>query len=197
MTEPSHALRLLLGTRPPRADAERNLNSLLAATKQIVLDGELNPSAAQIADAAGVGVGTLYRRTLGKGTLLAAAVIDLLDEVCERATLAATGESWSAFEQFALDYLRIRKITCSITHALEDEFDGGVADAKKRTRKAFEVLTRRLHESGIVDPDVDAADLMVLLASIDVTEDTLGLSPNPKRRQRVVQRMLAGIRTGH
>lgn len=191
----SHALTLLLGSRPARADAERNVGALLAATRGFVVAGELNPSAAQIADVAGVGVGTLYRRALGKEALLAAAVIDLLDEVCEQATDTATGESWGAFEEFAIGYLRIREITCAITHALESEFDGGVTQAKKRTRAAFETLAEQLHETGLIDDDVDAADLMVLLASIDVTDDTLGLAPSEERRQRVATRMLASLRT--
>ncbi len=194
MPTASHALALLIGEHPPRADAERNVSALLAATKEFVIGGELNPSAAQIAEAAGVGVGTLYRRALGKEALLAAAVIDLLDEVCEQATTEATGSSWDEFERFAMAYLRVREITCPITHALEAEFDGGVAEVKRRARQAFEVLTRRLHDAGLLDPTVDTADLMVLLASIDLTDDTLGLAPNEERQQRVVRRLLGSLR---
>lgn len=194
MTTGSHALTLLLGPHRPRADAERNAHALLAATRELVAGGQLNPSAVQIANAAGVGVGTLYRRALGKEALLAAAVIDLLDEVCDRATSEATGASWDEFERFALDYLRIRAITCSITHALEGEFDGGVAEAKKRTTVAFDTLAQRLHDARLLDATVDAADLMVLLASIDVTDDTLGLTPSEERRQRVLRRMLGSLR---
>lgn len=194
MTESSHALTLLLGDTPPRADAERNVEALLTATREFVLAGELNPSAAQLAAAAGVGVGTLYRRALGKEALLAAAVIDLLDEVSARASREATGASWPAFEEFAIDYLRIREITCSLTHSLDGEFDGGVAGAKRRARAAFETLTARLHAAGLLAEEVDAAELMVLLASIDITDDTLGLTPNRKRRERVARRMLASLR---
>lgn len=194
MTETSHALSLLVGAEPPRADAERNVAALLAATREFVLAGELDPSAAEIARAAGVGVGTLYRRALGKEALLAAAVIDLLDGVCRQSADEATAASWPAFEEFAIDYLRIREITCSITHSLEGEFDGGVADAKQRTRAAFQTLTKRLHTAGLLEADVDAAELMVLLASIDITDDTLGLRPNRKRREKVARRMLGSLR---
>lgn len=192
MSDTSHAVRLLVGAHPPRADAERNVGALLTATRGFVTSGELNPSAAQIAEAAGVGVGTLYRRALGKEALLAAVVIDLLDEVCESAKGA--GDSWAAFEQFAIDYIRIREVTCSITHALDRELDGGLAEAKKRTRIAFESLTRRLKDARLLDARLEAADLMVLLASIDITDDTLGLEPDEARRQRVVRRLLSSLR---
>lgn len=195
MDTSSHALSLLLGTHPPRADAERNVGALLSAARQLVLDGELDPSAAEIASAAGVGIGTLYRRALGKEALLAAAVIELLDEVCERAASETTSSSWEGFERFATDYLRIREVTCSITHALDGEFDGGVAEAKLRTRSAFEQLTARLKDAGILDASVGAEELMVVLASIDLTEDTLGLEPDLDRRQRVARRLLGSLRT--
>lgn len=194
MSTQPHALSLLFGDRRPRADAERNLGALLAATRELILAGDLNPSAAQIAAAAGVGVGTLYRRALGKEALLAAAVIDLLDDVCERAIDPTASQSWDGFEHFAIEYLRIREVTCSINHALEGEFDGSVADAKRRTRAAFETLAERLHEAGLIVDEVDAADLMVLLASIDITDDTLGLAPDDPRRDRVTRRMLASLR---
>ncbi|ALJ18412.1 TetR/AcrR family transcriptional regulator [Microbacterium sp. No. 7] len=194
MTGSSHALALLLGERPPRADAERNVSALLEATRELVIDGDLNPSAAQIAGAAGVGVGTLYRRALSKEALLAAAVIDLLDDVCEAADAHDTSASWEGFEAFAIEYLRIREITCSITHALEEEFDGGVSAAKERTRAAFTRLTQRLRDGNYLDKAVDAADLMVLMASIDITDETLGLDPDNARRQRVVRRLLSSLR---
>jgi AcrR family transcriptional regulator len=193
MSDTSHALRLLVGPHPPRADAERNVSALLTATRGFVAAGELNPSAAQIAEAAGVGVGTLYRRALGKEALLAAVVIELLDEVCERAKDQA-GESWAEFERFAIDYIRIREVTCSITHALDRELDGGLADAKRRTRAAFESLTRRLQDAQVLDAIIEPADLMVVLASIDLTVDTLGLEPDEARRQRVVRRLLSSLR---
>ena len=37
-------------------------------------------------------------------------------------------------------------------------------------------------------------ELMVLLASIDITDDTLGLRPNRKRREKVARRMLGSLR---
>lgn len=194
MTSRSSARELLLGDRPPRADAERNVEALLRATRRLVIAGDLNPTAAQIAADAGVGVGTLYRRADRKEMLLAAVLVDLLDEVSTSATEVTTSASWAAFKDFAQEYIRIRQVTCKINHALESEFDGAVAAAMDRTREAFGVLAGRLHDAELLDRDVSAEDLMILLASVEITETTLGLRPDAERRHRILDRILDSLR---
>lgn len=194
MPSTSSARDLLLGEQPPRADAERNVDALLRATRDFVIAGDLNPTAAQIAATAGVGVGTLYRRAVRKEMLLAAVLVDLLDEVSANAMDVATSSSWAAFKVFALEYIRIRQVTCKINHALEAEFDGAVAAAMGRTRKAFSVLADRLHNARILDKNVTAEDLMILLASVEVTDTTLGLRPDAERRHRILSRVLDSLR---
>jgi AcrR family transcriptional regulator len=194
MTSRSSARELLLGDQPPRADAERNVDALLDATRALVIAGDLNPSAAQIAAAAGVGVGTLYRRADRKELLLAAVLVDLLDEVSATATETATSASWAGFKDFAREYLQIRQVTCEINHSLESEFDGAVAAAMRRTREAFGTLADRLHAAGLLDTDVSAEDLMIVLASVEITETTLGLPPDDERRHRLLDRILDSLR---
>jgi AcrR family transcriptional regulator len=194
MTSRSSARELLLGDQPPRADAERNVDALLDATRALVIAGDLNPSAAQIAAAAGVGVGTLYRRADRKELLLAAVLVDLLDEVSATATETATSASWAGFKDFAREYLQIRQVTCEINHSLESEFDGAVAAAMRRTREAFGTLADRLHAAGLLDTDVSAEDLMIVLASVEITETTLGLPPDDARRHRLLDRILDSLR---
>ncbi|WP_265445673.1 TetR/AcrR family transcriptional regulator [Flexivirga meconopsidis] len=192
----SAARTLLLGEQPPRADAERNVDALLAATREFVVAGNLDPSAAQIAARAGVGVGTLYRRAPRKETLLAAVVVDLLDGVSASAATVADGsaDAWEGFRAFVLDYLQIRQITCRINHTLEDEFDGAVGAAMARTREAFNAMTERLHDRGAIDSTLTAEELMVMLASIDPVDATLGLRPDAKRQQAATNRIIDSLR---
>lgn len=194
MPSRSSARELLLGDQPPRADAERNVDALLGAARRFVIAGDLNPTAAQIAADAGVGVGTLYRRAVRKEMLLAAVLVDLLDEVSTNATGTVTSASWAAFKDFAQEYIRIRQVTCKINHALESEFDGAVAAAMGRTREAFGVLAGRLHDAELLDDDVSAEDLMILLASVEITETTLGLRPDTERRHRILDRILDSLK---
>ena len=196
MASTSSARELVLGGRAPRADAERNVDALLSATRAFVIAGDLNPTAAEIAARAGVGVGTLYRRAVRKEVLLAAVLVDLLDDVSANATDVATSSSdpWSAFKAFAIEYIRIRQVTCQISHALEAEFDGAVAAAMGRTREAFGVLTDRLHDAGLLDAEMSAEDLMILLASVEVVDTTLGIRPDTERPRRILDRILDSLR---
>lgn len=188
------ARELVLGAHPPRADAERNVQALLTGTRELVLAGEVSPTVAQIAEQAGVGIGTFYRRAVRKEALLAAVLVDLLDEISADATKATTASSWQAFKRFAAGYIETRQVTCSISHALEAEFDGAVAAAMGRTRAAFTELTDRLHRAGLLDDEVTAEDLITLLASIEVTDTTLGLLPDQQRQRRVLARILNSLR---
>lgn len=196
MSTGSAARTLLLGDQPPRADAERNVDALLAATREFVVAGNLDPSAAQIAARAGVGVGTLYRRAPRKETLLAAVVVDLLDDVSARAaTVAAgSGDAWAQLRAFALEYLEIRQITCRINHTLEEEFDGAVGAAMARTREAFGAMTARLHDRHAIDSTLTAEELMVMLASIDPVDSTLGLRPDNRVQQAATRRIIDSLR---
>ena len=56
--------------RPLRADAERNRRRILAAAAEVFADRGLDVSLDDIAAAAGVGVGTVYRRFPNKDSLI-------------------------------------------------------------------------------------------------------------------------------
>lgn len=150
----------------------------------------------QIATRAGVGVGTLYRRAPRKETLLAAVVVDLLDDVSARAATIAVDsvDPWDTFNAFALDYLDIRQITCRVNHTLEEQFDSADGAAMARTQEAFSAMIQRLHDRDAIDDTVTAEELMVVLASKDHVDATQGLRPDPKRRRQATHRIIDSLR---
>jgi AcrR family transcriptional regulator len=72
-------------TRPLRADAQRNRDALIAAARQLF--GEHGPDVSMllIAEAAGVGNGTLYRHFPDRESLITAVYRDGLVGVCQQA----------------------------------------------------------------------------------------------------------------
>lgn len=60
------------GPRQLRADAQRNSAALLQAARTVFASAGVDAPAKQVADAAGVGVGTLYRRFPRRSDLVAA-----------------------------------------------------------------------------------------------------------------------------
>jgi hypothetical protein len=63
-----------------------------------------------------------------------------------------------------------------------------------RTREAFAAMTQRLHDCHAVDETLTAEELMVMLASIDPVDTTLGLPPDSQRRRRAIHRIIDSLR---
>jgi AcrR family transcriptional regulator len=86
--------------RPLRRDAAENRDRLLAAASDIFDLQGLEASVAEIARAAGVGMGTLYRRFPTKDALIDALVHDVLDATIRMATDAAAASDGTGLERF-------------------------------------------------------------------------------------------------
>src|SRR5579875_2365464 len=92
--------------RAPRADARRNRESVLdAASELFALHGEA-VQMDEIAERAGLGVGTLYRHFADKRALLAAIIGRRFAAMTDLARAAEQHEDpWAAFESLLYDYL--------------------------------------------------------------------------------------------
>src|SRR4051812_22104283 len=89
-----------MATTALRIDAERNRRRVLAAAGDVIARDGVDATVEAIAHAAGVGMGTLYRRFPTKEALLRAVLADLLERVrADLATAAAQPDPWTAFER--------------------------------------------------------------------------------------------------
>src|SRR4051794_41510603 len=85
-------------TRPRRADAERNRARILAAASELFAQRGLDASMPELAERAGVGVGTLYRAFPDKDHLLAAVMAERLRWLAgDIETAIAAPDPWAAF----------------------------------------------------------------------------------------------------
>jgi AcrR family transcriptional regulator len=84
-------------SRRQRADAQRNVEALLAAAKSVFAAVGVGAPAKQITDLAGLGVGTLYRHFPRRSDLVVAVITHDIDACASAATeLAARHEPWPA-----------------------------------------------------------------------------------------------------
>jgi AcrR family transcriptional regulator len=132
--------RLSRTAAPERADAARNrLRALEAASRLFGEQGVENVSMDAIAEAAGVGKGTLYRR-FGDRAGLALALLDERERDLQERVLrgppplgpgAPAGERLGAFLEALADHLdaHIDLVTCSQTAALGARFRGRLYDS--------------------------------------------------------------------
>src|SRR5947209_2891668 len=88
-----------------RADARRNLDGLLEAAKTVFATSGVDAPAKEIADLAGVGVGTLYRHFPQRSDLVRAVLEHEIDACAAAAeTLAATNEPGEALTKWLHRY---------------------------------------------------------------------------------------------
>src|SRR6201985_1731376 len=88
--------------RPLRADAERNRRRLLEAASTLFRERGLDVGVAEIAQQAGVGRGTLFRNFPTKEDLIAAIVVEQMNEAVAwgRQQLAGGGDAGDALFAF-------------------------------------------------------------------------------------------------
>jgi AcrR family transcriptional regulator len=72
------AVEALLDGGHPRADAQRNVERLVAAARTAIAEAGTGVTAHEIARRAGVGVGTFYRRAGSREALVAAVLAELI-----------------------------------------------------------------------------------------------------------------------
>src|SRR3979409_1713055 len=85
-----------LSTGPPRADALRNYEKLLAAAREAFTEADRSASLEDIARRAGVGIGTLYRHFPTRADLVEAIYVDEVEALDRRAAELADPEPWDA-----------------------------------------------------------------------------------------------------
>jgi len=145
-----------------RADAERNRGLVLEAARAVFAEHGLEAGVAEVAERAGVGVATIFRRFPTKDDLLAAILEDRVHEISELARNAAS------FREFMFEAAAVHMGD----RGLCDAVDGAVFDRPELQREREEVRTvvgkllRRAQRAGEVRKDVTVDDLPVILLGV-------------------------------
>jgi AcrR family transcriptional regulator len=150
--------------RKPRADAQRNRDSLLEAAKAAFAEAGPEASLDEIARRASVGIGTLYRHFPTRDAVVEAVyrreVQQLADAAPRLIESLAPAEALRAWMRLFIDYIAAKRV---IAPALKSLVGGGsslYADSSARINEAMALLVERARESGDIRPDADSADLL-------------------------------------
>ena len=163
--------------RPLRADAARNREKILTAAARVFAETGLDATLDDIAEAADVGVATVYRRFPDKDALVLALFEDAIDEIASLATRASEYEnSWDGFVWFLEEMLERQ---CD-NRGLRDVFVGSpyaqerIEAAKQRVGPAFSALIARAQRDGFLRADVTDADIFAIEMMISSLGGTKG-----------------------
>ena len=177
--------------RPQRADARRNRDKVLRAARRVMARKGLDAQMDEIARAAGVGVGTVYRHFPTKDELVRGLAADRFGRLAELANEAlAKEEPWDAFCEFIRAAAAIQGEDRALSEVLvsRPETMREAADGVGILALTGEIMGRA-QASGDLRPDAEPEDVPMLMCAL------AGASRNPMSHdERYIGIVLDGLR---
>ncbi len=177
-----------------RADAQRNIGSLLAAAKEIFATSGVDAPAKEIADAAGVGVGTLYRHFPQRSDLVKAVVEHGVDACADAApALAATFEPAEALARWLhryTEFVGTKRGLATALHSGDPAYAALPGYFMERLEPALGSLLEAAMVRGEIRTDISAEDLLYAVANLCLPVPGGGVSYS----QRMVALLMDGLR---
>ncbi|AZG45508.1 TetR/AcrR family transcriptional regulator [Gordonia insulae] len=152
--------------RRPRTDGLRNRERLLEIGREQLWDRGFDLSAAAVATAAGVGIGTLYRHFATRDDLIEAVLADLLTEVeSELDEVESMSSAFDAVQRYSSTLTRLggRGLVDVVLGSPEDT--PGLAQRRSEIRRRGQGLIDRAHEEDSLPADFALEDLHVFLCA--------------------------------
>jgi len=182
--------------RPLRRDAERNRQRILAAAAELFTERGLDATLDDVARAAGVGIGTVYRRFPDKETLVSELFRDRIDALVTVAEQAcAVPDPWQGF----VGYLEFVATSMASDLGLRQLMMFGTYDrdqvcyARDRMRPVITRLVERAQASGDLRTDFGATDVkMIAYMLASIAEYAASTTPEIWRRYLAV--LIDGLR---
>ena len=179
-----------------RADAQRNIDSLLEAAKAVFATSGVDAPAKEIADLAGVGVGTLYRHFPQRSDLVKAVLQREIDACADAAPALsaanAPGEALAKWLQRYTEFLATKRGLASALHSGDPAFDALPGYFLQRLGPTLGSLLEAARADGAVRDDISAEDLLYAIASLCLPMGNEGAAYS----QRMVALLIDGLRYG-
>jgi AcrR family transcriptional regulator len=179
-----------------RADAQRNIDSLLQAAKAVFGTAGVDAPAKQIADTAGVGVGTLYRHFPQRSDLVRAVFQREVDACADAApALSAALEPGAALATWLgryTEFLATKRGLATALHSGDPAFDALPGYFMQRLGPTLGSLLEAAAASGEIRAGISPRDLLRAVASLCLPVPGEGAAYS----QRMVALLIDGLRYG-
>jgi AcrR family transcriptional regulator len=181
-------------SRRRRVDAQRNIDSLLKAAKTVFDTSGVDAPAKEIADLAGVGVGTLYRHFPRRSDLVVAVVEHEVDACADAATALsaahAPGEALASWLHRYTEFLAIKPGLATALHSGDPAFDDLPGYFMQRLEPVLGSLLEAATASGEIRAATSPKDLLYAVASLCLPVADEGAAYS----QRMVALLIDGLR---
>jgi AcrR family transcriptional regulator len=180
--------------RPVRADAQRNMDALLKAALAVFAASGVDAPMRDIAEKAGVGIGTVYRHFPQRSDLIAAVFRREIDACADAAPVLAAehepGEALARWMQRYVDFIAAKRGLATALHSGHPAFDSLPAYFQQRLEPALRTLLESAGAAGVVRTDIAAKDLLGAVASLCMHAYNQG----PEHARRMVSLLVDGLR---
>lgn len=186
-----------MATEDLRADARSNRDQILAAALSVFRERGVDVPMKEIADRAGVGVGTLYRRFPDRDALISATASAYLAGLADVAATAWCEEpdAWAALARFLREC--VQKGVGGLSSAIEPvahtriQADPALIEARGTVSELIDRMTAQAKVDGALREDIGPADVAKLMTLQIYTRPG---ESHPEAIDRVVDIMLDGLR---
>jgi AcrR family transcriptional regulator len=181
--------------REPRADARRNLTALLDAAMKVFATSGVDAPIRDIAEKAGVGVGTLYRHFPQRSDLIVAVFRKEVDACAAAAsTMAGQYEPGEALEHWLnrfIEFVAAKRGLAAALHSGDPAYDPLPAYLMEHLAPAASRLLQAAATAGVVRSDVEASDFLMAVAHLCSPDGKGGIT---EASRRMVSLLIDGIR---
>jgi AcrR family transcriptional regulator len=179
-----------------RADAQRNIDALLEAAKAVFATSGVDAPAKEIADLAGVGVGTLYRHFPQRSDLVKAVFQREVDACADAAqALTAAVEPAEALTRWLrryTEFVATKRGLAAALHSGDPAFDALPGYFLQRLEPALGSLLEAAAASGEIRGDVSPRYVLYAVANLCMPIPGEGIAYS----QRMVALLIDGLRYG-
>lgn len=179
----------------PRADAQRNIDALLAAAKEEFVSSGVDVSVRAIAARAGVGTATLYRHFPTRAGLISAVFHREIDDLLATATsLSESYEPGEALDRWVnryIDFVATKHGLATALHSGDPAFSGLREYFEEHVGPVLQTLLDRAEDAGLIGSGPNALDLLGAIANLCIPPPGTG---DTSRAHRMVALLLRGLR---
>jgi AcrR family transcriptional regulator len=177
--------------RRKRSDARLNRDKLVMAARSLFSDKSTSAPLEEVAERAGVGIGTLYRNFPTRQALLEAVYVDEVEAMARAAEDLLVLPPWDALSEWLHQYVGFAATKRALNEALLETDPNSIALLTCRTAiiTAGTALVERAQHAGVVRRDTNFIDIVRMVGGIAMvpTEDA-------EQKKRLLELALDGLR---
>jgi AcrR family transcriptional regulator len=193
--DPSPATDVTTASRALRADARRNREAVLAAARELFADKGVEAQMPDVARAASVGVGTVYRHFPTKDDLIAALVFQRFERMADKAREALEmSDPWEALAEFLRFAVQIQADDRALCEVMGSRPEVMTSAARAvGLPELAERMVSRAQRAGRLRRDLTWEDLPMIACGLgSLTQASAG--PAVGRWPRLLEIVLDGLR---